>query len=160
MKRFALNLFLVTALILTLGLCLSVGGLAWAIPNSQQDCSGGGSTSSTDFEFIPDMQVTVNNGFFKRNCIVTFSSEATTDSTNGLITIVYAVDSTDPSSCTTAGFSGPEFFYRGTLQEGRTIVSVGELGPGFHTIRPCFSVTNASQASILFACLIVECWTK
>lgn len=41
MKRFGLSLFSVVVLILTSGLSLSVGGLAWAIPDSQQDCSGG-----------------------------------------------------------------------------------------------------------------------
>jgi hypothetical protein len=160
MKRLELNSLFVVVLILTLGLSLSVGGLAWAIPDSQQDCTGGGGTSSTSFEFIPGLEVTVKAG--QENCILTLSAEAGMSNANPTdhFLLRYAFDSDDPSDCERVG---PEEIKRGAdaLQDTRTLVGVVNLGPGFHTIKPCFSIDPAGPTgNIAFPCLTVECRTR
>ncbi|MCI0453787.1 MAG: hypothetical protein L0Y68_02185 [Candidatus Dadabacteria bacterium] len=107
------------------------------------------------------MEVTVNNGFFHRNCIITFSTEASLNPPDipFSLNIGYAFDSDDPSDCQ---FLGPNFLLFGEPGEhARTIVGVKKLGPGFHTIRPCFIVNDANTTGLIaFPCLIVECRTQ
>ena len=156
----ALIQFYVVVLILTSGLSLTAGAIAWAIPDSQQDCSGGGGTSSTSFAFIPGPEVTVNVG--QDNCIITFSAEAGMNNANPAdhFLLRYAFDSDDPSDCERVG---PEEIKRGTdaLQDTRTLVGVVNLGPGLHTIKPCFRIDPAGPTgNIIFPCLTVECRTR
>lgn len=88
MKRYIFSLISLIVLIIVLSLCLGVD-VALSIPGGQKNCDTNlVSTSSTAaFAIVPDTSVTVNNGNFTRNCIITFSTELT-----------YTIDSTDPLS--------------------------------------------------------------
>ncbi len=131
--------------------------------NQSAGLFGGGNTSSNSDVFIPNLEVTVNNGFLPRNCIITLSAEASIDNAvdaEGL-QIGYAFDSDDPSDCQGIGVGPTVFIVGESIQQARTIVGVKKLGPGFHTIRPCFAVFNTSDpGDIVFPCLVVECRTQ
>ena len=158
MKRFALNPFFVAALILTLGLCLSVGGLALAIPGAQYVCQEQFDQSDmTSPKFIDDdLYVTVKN-FFPRTCIVTFSADVNT-SVGGQVTLSYSIDD---GLCSGDAVIGPVFLLTNAAAQASTAVGVIELGKGIHTIQPCFrSSESGNTVTIGRRCLIVECWTK
>lgn len=159
MKRFALNLFFVTALILTLGLSLLVGGVAWAIPNSQHVCqqvvASANNTSMVHVPIADDFFVNVHNGFIPRDCIVTLSMETVAGETT--LRISYAIDG---GSCSQQ--IGPEAIASDEDHAAtHTAVVVIELGPGLHTIQPCFGSSDEGKVvRISDRCLIAECWTR
>jgi hypothetical protein len=156
MTRFAYSLTFVVVLILTLGLCLSRGGLAWAIPDSQYVCRNLiENNTTTMFQVVdPDLFVDVNNGFFRRNCIVTLSAEFHTESTN--LRVGYSIDG---GSCV-APTTGPKAIIEPAIS-AHTIVTVIELGRGLHSIQPCLrSAADGELVQIFDPCLIAECWTK
>ncbi|MCI0453450.1 MAG: hypothetical protein L0Y68_00465 [Candidatus Dadabacteria bacterium] len=159
MIRYFFNLIFLLALFS--GLSLGVrGGVAWAIPDSQHICQAGlVETDSTMFEPIDDdFFVTVSNLFFPHDCVVTLSGDAGADGPNDPDTLLIGY-SIDGGSCQ---FIGPISFVREEKSlETHTAITVIELGPGKHTIQPCFRVENQGTiGGISRRCLIVECRTR
>ena len=165
MKRFVFSLFLVA---LTLGLSLCFVDLSFSIPISQQDCDFDAPvTTSTSFVLVPNSSVTVNNSFFSRNCIISFSAEAINSTEDVGVDVTYEIDG---GGC--SGGIGPESFHHGTptpsggvfLTETHTSIEVRTLGPGMHTIKPCFNLVDAAGdggfATLANRCLIVGCRTN
>lgn len=156
MKRFTLSLFFAVVLIVTSGLFLSVGGLAWAIPGAQYVCQDfEADTDSTTFVPIDvGFFVTVNNGFFKRYCIVTLSVEAGVSQDDSVL-VEYSIDDgpTQPI--------GPTFFAFNSIGTATTGVGVIQLGKGTHKIQPYFRVEGTDALAEFFnRCLVVECRTQ
>lgn len=113
----------------------AAGGLG-AIPSSQLSVlSTTASTSSTLFVDIASSVVTINNGMNTRNVVITFSAEGNVTDVGDSFILGTRVDS---GSCTSL-YSGA--FTRSTLREIRTAVFVQSIGPGTHTIRPCWRVS-------------------
>ncbi len=105
-----------------------------AIPASQMDFNSEmQTTNSTVFAAIPGSQVTIDNGTATRRVIVQFSTEAhVTDPPDGFL---YRVN-TDGAGC---GVAGPEVLTRSAEDfAARTVIYAFSLGPGLHTIVPCW----------------------
>lgn len=97
--------------------------------------------------------MTVNNRFFKPNCIVTLSAEAFADGDSLFIGF-----SIDGGSCQEQ--VGPRFFITDEPElEANTAVTIIELGKGTHTIQPCFLSDEGGIVGISSRCLVVECKT-
>jgi hypothetical protein len=139
---------------------------AHAIPNAQEDCEVGVvGTTSNSFVLVPNSAVTVDNGTTGRNCIIQFSTEVFT-SGNSATRLRYTIDSTNPASCIPIG-PGDNFFSLPTGAFGSTRTAIGTtvLGPGSHTIRPCFNAVDfgepgVEQSTFGPRCLVVECRTQ
>ena len=159
MKRYSLSLFFLSALILGLSFAVMRGGVAWAIPSSQADCDFD-EVSTTSFvpAQVPNSIVSVNNGFLARTCIIQFSSQGGTFPTSEQIRIRYSVDG---GACTS--FGPEEHLFPSNIIDTLTNISVLDLGPGKHTIQPCFSRSGGAGAPptaiLQNRCLTVECRT-
>jgi hypothetical protein len=107
---------------------------------------------------IPGSAVSINNGTTTRNVIVTFSSDAIVGDIGDLL--FYSV-SVDGGGCFV---SGPQALADRTTFDSHTLVSVFSLGPGVHTIQPCFRVVpdgDGNQGgSVGFRALTVEGRTR
>jgi hypothetical protein len=116
----------------------TLGTLEPAIPSAQDDFDQDlQATSSSALAFIPNSQVTINNGTSTRNVVVTFSAEARVTDPPDLFILAFSVDG---GACT---FGGPVAFTMtnnaGAFpQEARTAVHILSIGAGSHTIRPCW----------------------
>jgi hypothetical protein len=112
------------------------GGLT-AIPATQRDFdSGVQSTAFTTFVNIPNSVVTPDNGASTRQVVVTFSADAGVTDAGDFLILAFRLDN---SLVCSAG--GPVDFTGKTFPaETRTAVHVFSLGPGSHTIRPCWRV--------------------
>ena len=159
MKRYVFSLFFLVAPILG----LYFAPTAHAIPAAQEDCdSAGVSTTSNSFVLVPNTAVTVNNGTVSRLCTIQFSAEVYT-SINAATDLRYTTDSTNPTSCEAIG---PEQFSlaTGCCAVTRTAIGTRTLGPGSHTLRPCFNAVDlgggGEESTFGRRCLIVQCQTQ
>jgi hypothetical protein len=110
-----------------------------ALPASQLDFDTDvASTISQSFVNMPNSQVTINNGTSTRNVVVTFSAEARVLDTDGLRDSFVLAFRIDSNLACTAG--GPQVFTNSIAVETHTAVHVFSIGPGTHTIRPCWRV--------------------
>ena len=118
------------------GETVEAAGEPTAIPGSQRDVEIGDfqSTTFTTFVNIPNSQVTIDNGTSTRNVVVTFSADAHVTDPGDIFQLGFRIDS---GSCDAGG---PSAFTASTLFETRTAVNVFTIGPGTHTIRPCWGV--------------------
>ena len=129
---------------------------AVAIPTTQRDVEVGEVvTSSSTFVLVPNSSVTINNGSSARNVVVTFSAEARVVA--GGIELGYDLDG---AGCFKQ--AGPTAFSANAADdyEAATAVHVIPLGPGVHTIRPCFRSPNSTAVLLRDRVLIAEGRTK
>jgi hypothetical protein len=130
-----------------------------AIPGSQQDVDFPvANTTSTVSVDIPSSVVTINNGTSTRNVVVTFSADVHVSDAGDVFVLGFRVDA---GSCS---FQGPFLFTRSTVQDTRTVVHVLSIGPGTHTIKPCWHVApdgdGAQFISVTTRSLIAEGRTR
>ena len=141
---------------------------AFSIPTSQQDCDfDAPSTMSTTFVVVPNSSVTVNNGNLSRDCINSFNAGATTGSEGDGVEVTYAISS-QGGTCQSG--IGPQSFHAGNdsggffFAETYTSITVCNLGPGVHTIQPCWVLIDLDgdgrEAILARRCLVVECRTR
>lgn len=140
---------------------MQCGGVAWAIPESQAICQGSPPAQTTSSTFAPiddDFFVTVKNLFFTRDCIVTFSAEGAAF-LGDTIVISYSIDG---EGCPTSSPPFPVISLQGDSQGSstHTAIAIFELGPGVHTIQPCFRNWGVTLAVIGRRCLTIECGTR
>jgi hypothetical protein len=111
-------------------------GAPAAIPGSQEDMDGNAEQSnSTSFVDIPNSVVTINNGTSTRNVVVTFSAETLLLDPGDAFLLAFRIDS---GSCVVRG---PQVFSEGIAGvQTRTAVHLFTIGPGTHSIRPCWAV--------------------
>jgi hypothetical protein len=133
------------------------------IPGGQRDVDSDlQSTNSIGFVVIPGSRVTIDNGSSTRQVVVTFSAESLVSDFNDVFQLVFAIDG---AFCDRSG--GPELFdvhnFTGRFAT-RTAAHVFKLGPGIHSIRPCWSMLDDGDGigdiSVWFRSLTAEGRTK
>lgn len=106
-------------------------------------------TMSTSYLTIPNSSVTINNGTSQRRVVVTFSAEAA--AVGAAMGIAFKVDN---GSCLVG--TGPQTLIGSSGFEARTVVHVITIGPGTHTIRPCFKSSSGGLVEVEFRTLTAE----
>jgi hypothetical protein len=96
------------------------------------------STTSTSFVNIPNSVVTIDNGTSTRTVVVTFSAVSQVGDPGDIFVLAFRIDNS--LFCTATG--GPLSFAGSTDVETRTAVHVLTVGPGTHTIRPCWRLNS------------------
>ncbi len=102
----------------------------------------------------PNLLVTINNGTVPRNVIIQFSTENAVTTPGSRLFLTYSIDG---GSCYCIGAC---WFSDDTVWATRTHIGVVELGPGVHTIAPCYSTNDPTGASVYYRCLTAEGRTK
>ncbi len=109
-----------------------------AIPGAQDDFDQDfQATSSNALAFIPNSQVTIDNGTSTRNVVVTFSAEAQVTDPPDVFILAFSVDG---GACTVGGPVSFTITKNAGIfpQDTRTAMHILSIGPGSHTIRPCW----------------------